>query len=385
MQPLETTGSELETMVDDSKVKFGRKGMSRERIVTIVVLGVAVIIFIVGIVLIAVAAAADKKDEESSSGTPVKPTSIPVSSKCSLSEEARRSGLPEFLSRVKATYYKLHPYDLDPDATTKRIKVEYVAYDPTPSVIKHRTDTALTLLKEINDKTINTDALKPRERKALAQVKHYLQHMFGQPYDVNYYAGDWMMGPNLFCWQPICSLGYGVSSGLGLNHKPYNASDVELIETKLKTHKAGILQYIENMKMGVRKGMVRSVEDCQAGTDALKESYKRISLYNETGKNRNDIFTFILYSILQLQLTYNAYNATLTIRADARNDRNNASARVCNQKSSADAPAQRWPQINCLRLYYSSTAPATQSRYASCVLFCVSSNCCIITDTIGPS
>ena len=88
--------------------------------------------------------------------------------------------------------------------------MEYVAYDPSPEAIKTRTDAALALLKEIRDKVINTDALKPRERKALAQVKHYLQHVFGQPYDVNYYAGDWMMGPNLFCWQPICVHGYGV-------------------------------------------------------------------------------------------------------------------------------------------------------------------------------
>ena len=194
-------------------------------------------------------------------------------------------GLAEFLSRVKATFYKLHPYNVhwDPDVTTDRVKAEYVAYDPSPSVIKNRTDTALALLKEINEKTINGDALKPRERKALAQVKHYLQHAFGQPYDVNYYAGDWMLGPNLFCWQEICYHGYGVYNRL-VNHKPYNAKGVELIETKLKTHKAGILQYIDNMKMGVRKGMVRSVEECQAGINSIKRQYLHVSLYSSTGE-----------------------------------------------------------------------------------------------------
>jgi len=70
---------------------------------------------------------------------------------------------------------------------------------------------------------------------------------------------------------------------LGLYHKPYNASDVELIETKLKTHKAGILQYIENMKMGVLKGMIRSVEECEAGINTIKRQYLDISLYNSTG------------------------------------------------------------------------------------------------------
>ena len=312
---MESAKSTEMMIVEPSNVKFGR-GLSKERTITLVVLAVGIIFLIVGIVLIAMAAG-DKKTVEESSGSSstqgqeekttasVPPTTIrpPTStlaststfaptaspgpsSRCDFSEEAKRVGLAEFLGRVKTTFYKLHPYDvhLDPDVTTDRVKAEYVAYDPSPSVIKNRTDTALALLKEINEKTINTDALKPRERKALAQVKHYLQHVFGQPYDVNYYAGDWMMGPNLFCWQEICYHGYGVYNGLGLNHKPYNAKDVELIETKLKTHKAGILQYIENMKMGVRKGMVRSVEECKAGINSIKRQYLNISLYNSTGE-----------------------------------------------------------------------------------------------------
>ena len=289
--------------------KFG-SSPSKVRIVTFVLLAIGIIFLIVGVVL-TVVAVLDKKNEKESPGSISKqgqevettirtpkgeqevettirtPTSIfsattaPVpSSRCDFSEEAKRVGLDEFLSRVKATYYKLHPYNVnrDPDVTTDRVKAEYVAYDPTPSAIKNRTDVALALLKEINDKTINGDALKPRERKALAQVKHYLQHVFGRPYDVNYYAGDWMMGPNLFCWNDICNHGYGVYNGLGRNHKPYSAKDVELIETKLKTHKAGILQYIDNMKMGVRKGMVRSVEECQAGINSIKREYLDVSL-----------------------------------------------------------------------------------------------------------
>ena len=194
-------------------------------------------------------------------------------------------GLGEFLDRVKATYFKLHPYDVhsDPDVTEDRITTDFAGYDPTPSMIKNRTDTALGLLSEISGKNVKTDSLKPRERKALAQVKHYLKHVFGQPYDVNYYAGDWMMGPNLFCWQEICYIGYAVHNGLGLYHKPYSASDVKLIEKKLQTHKAGILQYIENMKIGVRKGMIRSVEECEAGMNSIKGRYLNISLYNSTG------------------------------------------------------------------------------------------------------
>ena len=120
----------------------------------------------------------------------------------------------------------------------------------------------------------------------MAQVKHFLQHVFGQPYDVNYYAGDWMMGPNLFCWQEICAHGYGVYNGIGRHHKPYNTDDVKLIESKLKTHKAGFLQYIENMKMGVRRGMIRSTEECEAGLNAIKRRYLNTSRYKNINTDR---------------------------------------------------------------------------------------------------
>ena len=306
---MDTTGSN-QMMISEEGANV--KKLGKARIVTLILLAVAVIFLVVGIVLISVASS-KKEGQHVKSGsgdaqrgngekptsakptsanqtiakpTSAKPTSAPTETSCAFSEEAQRTGLHEFLSRVKNTYYKLHPYDVyyDPDVTTSRIKEEYVAYDPTPSVIKERTDAALDLLKEIRSKSIDTDKLKPRERKSLAQVKHYLQHVFGQPYDVNYYAGDWMLGPNLFCWQEICSHGYGIYNGIGLNHKLHNASDVNLIETKLKTHKEGILQYIENMKMGVKSGMIRSVEECKAGLNAISRRYLNVSLHNETGK-----------------------------------------------------------------------------------------------------
>ena len=293
---MESAKSSEMMITENSDIKFGRSRLSKERIITLTLLAVAVIVLIVGIALIAISSSGkksgktssgstSKQEDEEEAATTVAPTT-PTTNRCNFSKEAQRVGLAEFIDRVKATNYKLHPYDVyyDPDVTTDRVKMEYVAYDPTPSIIKHRTDTALALLKEINTLVVNTDKLKPRERKALAQVKHYLQHIFGQPYDVNYYAGDWMMGPNLFCWQEICYHGYGVYNGLGVHHKPYKAEDVKLIENKLKTHKAGILQYIENMKMGVRRGMIRSVEECEAGINSIKRAYLNVSLHNETGE-----------------------------------------------------------------------------------------------------
>ena len=288
----EKDGMLMEEPNREVKYKYGASCVTGERIAVFGLIGVGIILIIIGIVLLVLASSKASKcatDEgEEGTGAPTRQTS----QRCEYSSEAKRVGLDKFMKRVRETYYELHPFNIpyhpEVDSHTlesfERVKREYVAYDPTPSVIKARTDRSLTLLREINDKDVNLDALKPRERKSVAQVKHYLQHVFGQPYDVNYYAGDWMMGPNLFCWQPICYHGYDLYNSIGLYFKPYNLSDVRLIKTKLETHKAGILQYIENMKMGIRRGMVRSVEECVAGTDSIKRKYLNVSLYNETGK-----------------------------------------------------------------------------------------------------
>ena len=57
-----------------------------------------------------------------------------------------------------------------------------------------------------------------------------------------------------------------------------------IVREKLKEHADGIYQYISNMKEGVKRGMVRSVEDCKAGIHAVRQEYLNISLHNETGK-----------------------------------------------------------------------------------------------------
>ena len=267
----------------DHPVTFRKNSawLARAKILALIVLVVGVIFLIVGIALIASA----KKSK-----CVISKDSIPNPERfCQYSDEANRIGLGEFIDRARNTYYKLHKYNVmyDPDLGTdfesfERVKEEFEPYDPTPQRIKERTDAAWELLKEINGKTIQVDELKPRERKAIEQVKHYLKHVFGQPYDVNYYAGDWMLGPNLFCWQPICYMGYGLHNVL-LHLKPLDLLDADLIKTKLKSYKTTVDQYVANMRLGITKGMVRSVDECKAGLNAISRNYLNISLYNETG------------------------------------------------------------------------------------------------------
>ena len=263
-----------------------KRNRSNSRIWLIAFAVIAFIVLIVGIVLIVLAI---KKEGDSghSDETQKEPLSV---SFCEYSKEAKRIELDDIISKVKKTYYEKMPFmlsdanDPDPDATREDIAKKYSAYNPTPEYIKGVTDAARDLFKEVNEISVNSDKLKPRERKALSQLKHYLKTVFGQPFDMNFYAGDWMLGPTFYCSkQPICDVGKHLH-GMLKSLKPRNLEDVILIEDKLKVHREGIRRYMENLKMGKLHGMVYSQEACVSGRNALKRKYLKISIKNETGK-----------------------------------------------------------------------------------------------------
>lgn len=209
---------------------------------------------------------------------------------CSYSTEAQRMGLETFLHKVKATYYKINPNNVvyDPDSTPASIRRDFGPYNPHPNAIRERTDAARSLYREINklNKKADGNKLKPRERKAIAQVKHFLKSNFGAPYDENYYAGDWMLGPSTFCWQPICSVGKDLQAHFTYQEwgiQPKTVADVKFVTDQLKRLKDSLMQYIENMKYGIKAGFVRSQEDCLYGLYSIQRAYLKVSQYGPTG------------------------------------------------------------------------------------------------------
>ena len=205
--------------------------------------------------------------------------------RCSYSDEAVRGGLDTFLKKVQDSYFRFHPNKIAYKARVRpsEIREKYRSYDPSPNNIKLVTDEAWALLDEINKKSFELHELKPREKKALAQVKHYLQHVFGSPYDVNYYAGDFLMGPNLWCWQPLCDTPYEIKKSLPY-FKPNTTKDFENLLLKLTEIKDTFVHYRKNMEYGVLVGMVRSVEQCKAGINGLTSSFRQISIKGAKGK-----------------------------------------------------------------------------------------------------
>eukprot|EP00794_Sanderia_malayensis_P009552 gene9552-10539_t len=204
---------------------------------------------------------------------------------------AKRVSNPAFLSfvaKVQKTYYKINPNKIIymPDVTDATVRQEFSAYDARPIAIKRRTDTARALYNEITGMKLNEQNMIMRERKALAQVKHYLQNNFDSPYDENYYAGDWMMGPNYFCWQPICYIGNDLRAHFGTSAKAHNPStleDVEFVIASIKKHGQSAIQYMKNMQYGVKAGMVRSVMDCQSGYNSIRSRFPKVARGSATG------------------------------------------------------------------------------------------------------
>lgn len=284
---------ESSKMMTEEEIKFKPKeesfllGFSKGKILLFVVSVIALIALLVGIVLIALSFKnKDCKDQgrgKESGKTDDGQASF--SAFCDYSEEAKRIKLDEILQRAKKSYYDNHPFQLptDPEASRDEIKEKYTAYNPTPEYIKKVTDSARRLLDEIKQIQVDSDKLKSRELKALSQLKHHLKLVYGQPYDMNYDTGHWMMGPTFFCYkQAVCQIGNHVS-GMLKSLKPESLDDVSLLETKLKPHKEGIMRYKENLRQGKLHGMVYNQEACIASTNAIKAIYLQTSLKNETG------------------------------------------------------------------------------------------------------
>ena len=211
---------------------------------------------------------------------------------CTPSEEGKRVQLKSFFEKVAGIYRTFHPSVIafqvrDPEI----IRREFQADIPTPRRLKEKTDAALELLRELDAKDVNRSKLNLLERKDLSKVRFFLKSVFGKPYQGNYYNGDWMLGPNFFCWQPICFFRDEISTQLHFL-KPQNVAQLERLRGALQSYNEAILQYMENVKVGVKTGMVGSVEECRAGLDALKSYYRDVYKHGAQGADRVDINTF---------------------------------------------------------------------------------------------
>ncbi|XP_028411286.1 uncharacterized protein LOC114533865 [Dendronephthya gigantea] len=197
---------------------------------------------------------------------------------CGRSDEGERSGLIDLFANARRTYSKVSPFStLSVSRLTPR--EEFLK----PSSIKNCTDSARSLYKQFKSLQINTHKLTPRELKSIAELEHFLNHNFAQP-GSDYYSGLWLLGPDIMCTDYMCRHFSGQVLSTGAMHfRPKTVEDILEVRNALAFYNRTIRQYIENIRYGARSGMVRSVEACLAGLDAIKERFINIAHRNATG------------------------------------------------------------------------------------------------------
>ena len=249
------------------------------RLVKIVLAAVPVLLLLTLVIVLVILLTRGKSDDPKKNGL----------SGCSFSDEANRIGLDSFLNELLQKHYELLPEKVGskPGVTSEEVRKHYRPYDPHPSAIKNFTDEVRRLHNRLEEIIKKSDGVKMklRENKAMYVAQHLLRHSFDWgPYERNYYAGDWMFEPNLYCWQPICYVLSNLEGAIRY-FKPSDLEELEQLEQLFKKHNETISRYIENLKLGVATGMMRSVESCTAGIHATKRNFYEIAIHNETGKS----------------------------------------------------------------------------------------------------
>lgn len=127
-----------------------------------------------------------------------------------------------------------------------------------------------------------------------------------------------MLGPNRFCYMKnIANLPYHFRAFLKML-SPKTLEDMEAIIEALKSFGKGIKRYQENIELGVKVGMVGSVEECRVGLDCLNQRYPKLSDSLREGDIMMESFrtpfltrAFILRFQNASKLWYKKYNVSL--------------------------------------------------------------------------
>ena len=252
-------------------------GKSRHWLVTLLIVGIPILLCAILLLILFLVPGPERNVPDGST-------------RCIHSEEAIKSKFIETLKKIETAYYHvLHPAKIyaKPGVNPEEIRRIFRPWDPSPNRTKSKTDEAKKLHDELKALKINITLLKLRERKALHVAKAILLNNNGwAPYSQNYYAGDWMLGPNLFCWEPICQVLLDLNAVIS-HFKPRNITELRQLEDLLKQHQRTFERYVENLKLGVRVGYVRSRDACNDGIHVMHYNlYRNIALGNETGKKQ---------------------------------------------------------------------------------------------------
>ena len=83
--------------------------------------------------------------------------------------------------------------------------------------------------------------------------------------------------------------------GEALRHfQPSSVSEMETLRNKLMEINQTFTQFVENMKLGVAAGMVRTVEECKAGLDGLRGAFRDVDVNGPVGKEIKILYCLVI-------------------------------------------------------------------------------------------
>ena len=94
------------------------------------------------------------------------------------------------------------------------------------------------------------------------------------------------MGPSRFCAESICHIGSDLHYHFNIlpwSWQPSTYDDVIHIIQQLKDYEPLIEQYLSNTKYGIKAGMVRSIEQCEAGYYSFIGRFEQVAALGEKG------------------------------------------------------------------------------------------------------
>lgn len=211
-------------------------------------------------------------------------TSKPLSGCCEKGDNYFK--LQDLFKTIKATYHEFSP-ELglkNSNETYQKNEKHPKPFNFTPEAYQQKTRTAQSLLNEMKklEQSLLTTTVIDEERHTFELFRHFLSNTFGEPYENNYEAGDWLMGPNIFCWQQSCQLAKKIHVVL-TNFVPGNGRDVEKMIELMKEFGDAFRQRMRNLKYGVAVGIVPPQEACRAGLSCFKLKHINVTKHGKKG------------------------------------------------------------------------------------------------------
>lgn len=167
------------------------------------------------------------------------------------------------------------------------------------SSLQARTDAAREFNIRLKEKNIDITKLSLYEQKVRAQLEWFLNTTYANPYGEEFYSGTWLLGPDKWCWQPMCWQTWSMQDIywklFGQLEEGTSTLDDVLYELDLLIAVWG--DEVQILKYGVEAGFVRSDKGCAAAFAGVKDAYSNTARDGINGTRDDFYYDLLVWGI----------------------------------------------------------------------------------------